>query len=71
MKSRKPAMPKIPLGPMLRSYFCEYLVSQRDLSPQTIGSYRDTFKLLLEFLERRHRIKPDVVAWTIWTHHGY
>ena len=40
-------MPKIPLGPVLRRYFCEYLVSQRDLSPQTIGSYRDTFRLLL------------------------
>ena len=36
MKTQKSAMPKIPLGPMLRRYFCEYLVSQRDLSPQTI-----------------------------------
>src|SRR5438105_432357 len=62
MKTQKPAMPKIPLGPVLRRYFCEYLVSQRDLSPQTIGSYRDTFRLLLEFLERRYRIKPDVVC---------
>ena len=62
MKTTKPAMPKVPLGPVLRRYFYEYLVSQRDLSPQTIGSYRDTFKLLLEFLERRHRIKPDVVG---------
>ena len=55
-------MPKVPLGPVLRRYFCEYLVSQRDLSPQTIGSYRDTFRLLLAFLERRYRIKPDVVC---------
>ena len=47
MKTQKSAMPKIPLGPVLRRYFCEYLVSQRDLSPQTIGSYRDTFRLLL------------------------
>ncbi len=62
MKTQKLATPKIPLGPMLRRYFCEYLVSQRDLSPQTIGSYRDTFRLLLGFLERRHRVKPDVVC---------
>ena len=62
MKAQKLPMPKIPLGPMLRRYFCEYLVSQRDLSPQTIGSYRDTFRLLLAFLERRYRIKPDVVC---------
>ena len=62
MKTTKPAMPKVPLGPVLRRYFCEYLVSQRDLSPQTIGSYRDTFRLLLAFVERRYRIKPDVVC---------
>jgi site-specific recombinase XerD len=62
MKAQKSAMPKIPLGPALRRYFCEYLVSQRDLSPRTIGSYRDTFRLLLGFLERRYRIKPDVVC---------
>ena len=59
MKHKSPATPKIPLGPVLQRYFCEYLVSQRDLSPQTICSYRDTFRLLLGFLERRHRIKPD------------
>jgi integrase/recombinase XerD len=54
--------PKVPLGPILRRYFCEYLVSQRDLSPRTIASYRDTFRLLLAFLERRYRIKPDGVC---------
>ena len=30
--------PKIPLGPILQRYFCEYLVSQRDLSQNTITS---------------------------------
>jgi integrase/recombinase XerD len=62
MKAQMPTMPRIPLGPTLRRYFCEYLVSQRDLSPRTIESYRDTFRLLLGFLERRYRIKPDVVC---------
>ena len=62
MKTPKHVMPRIPLGPMLRGYFCEYLVSQRDLSPRTIASYRDTFRLLLRFLQRRYRIKPDVVC---------
>ena len=47
---------------MLQRYFCEYLVSQRDLSPQTIDSYRDMFRLLLAFMERRYRIKPDMVC---------
>lgn len=62
MKTTQPAMPKVPLGLLLRRYFYEYLVSQRDLSPRTIGNYRDTFRLLLEFLERRYRIKPDFVC---------
>jgi site-specific recombinase XerD len=54
--------PKIPLGPILQRYFCEYLVSQRDLSQNTITSYRDTFRLLLDFLKRRYRIQPDRVC---------
>jgi site-specific recombinase XerD len=62
MKTQKSVTPKVPLGPVLRRYFCEYLVSQRDLSPQTIGSYRDTFRLLLGYLERRYRVKPDAVC---------
>jgi len=62
MKKKKPTTPRIPLGPVLQRYFCEYLISQRDLSPRTISSYRDTFRLLLAFLERRYRIKPDRVC---------
>ncbi len=62
MKIQEPNLFKIPLGPMLRRYFCEYLVSQRDLSPRTIGSYRDTFRLLLAFLERQYRITAEVVS---------
>jgi site-specific recombinase XerD len=62
MKAQQAAMPRIPLGSVLRRYFCDYLVSQRDLSPRTIESYRDTFRLLLKFLECRSRIKPDLVC---------
>jgi site-specific recombinase XerD len=61
-KAEKSLAPKIPLGPILQRYFCEYLVSQRDLSQNTIVSYRDTFRLLLEFLKRRYRIQPDQVC---------
>jgi integrase/recombinase XerD len=54
--------PKHPLGPALRAYFCSYLIGQRDLSPQTISSYRDTFRLLLGFLERRYRLDSETVS---------
>jgi integrase/recombinase XerD len=47
------------LGPVLQSYFCQYLINQRRLSPCTTDAYRDTFKLLLAFLNRRWGLKPD------------
>jgi site-specific recombinase XerD len=40
------------LGPILQRYFCDYLINQRQFSPQTIAAYRDAFKLLLRFVER-------------------
>lgn len=56
------AGPTILLGPLLQRYFCDYLVRQRDLSQNTISSYRDTFRLMLEFLKRRYHILPDRVC---------
>ena len=47
------------LGPALQRYFCEYLINQRQLSLRTVAAYRDTFRLLLAFFERRRRRQPD------------
>jgi len=58
----RPTASRILLGPVLRAYFCSYLIGQRDLSPRTISSYRDTFRLLLRFLLQRHGIQPDAVC---------
>ena len=38
------------LAPLLQAYFTERLARQRDASPHTIASYRDSFRLLLTFL---------------------
>ena len=49
-------------GPLLQQYFTNYLIAQRRLSPQTLASYRDTFRLLLQFVPRapeRARV-PDL-----------
>ena len=54
-----PALRGQPLGPALQRYFCQYLMNQRQLSPRTIAAYRDTFKLLLEFIDRTHGPKPE------------
>jgi site-specific recombinase XerC len=42
------------LASMLHSFFIEYLPRQRALSPHTLRSYRDSIKLLLQFLAERH-----------------
>ena len=33
----------------LKGFFLDYLPRQRALSPHTLGSYRDSLKLLLQF----------------------
>jgi site-specific recombinase XerD len=38
---------------LLESFFTKYLIAQRRASPHTIGSYRDTFRLLLRFAEKQ------------------
>ena len=50
--------PPILVGPLLQIFFTEYLVAQKRLSLQTIASYRDTFRLLLQFVHREVGIEP-------------
>ena len=38
---------------LLESFFTKRLIAQRRASPHTIGSYRDAFRLLLQFAEQR------------------
>jgi site-specific recombinase XerD len=43
------------LARLLPRFFTEHLVRQRNVSPPTIAAYRDTFRLLLRFLQRTRR----------------
>jgi len=47
------------LAPLLQSYFTERLARQRDASPHTIASYRDSFRLLLTFLHEQTGKAPS------------
>jgi integrase/recombinase XerD len=47
------------LAPLLQAFFSERLARQRDVSPHTIASYRDSFRLLLEFLHEQTRTPPS------------
>jgi site-specific recombinase XerD len=43
----------------LTAFFSEYLPGSRNLSPNTISAYRDTFRLLLLFCRDSHNIPPE------------
>lgn len=47
----------------LQSFFTDRLAKQRQASPHTIASYRDTLRLLLEFVQRRTGRSPARLAW--------
>ena len=49
------------LAPHLQAFFADYLCRQKRLSPHTIGSCRDTFRLLLTFLREHTGIAPSAL----------
>jgi len=51
------------LSALLQKFFTERLLSQRQASPHTISSYRDTFRLLLRFAQRRLHKPPSGLAF--------
>jgi site-specific recombinase XerD len=48
-----------PLAPTLQAFFTQRLIDQRQASPHTISSYRDTFRLLLAFAQRQTGRPPS------------
>lgn len=46
------------VGPHLQAFFAEHLGQHKRASPQTIHSYRDTFRLLLGFMKERTGTAP-------------
>jgi integrase/recombinase XerD len=49
----------VTLGPWLRRFLCEHIVTERNLARNTRTSYRDTFSLLLPFVSRKLRKPVD------------
>jgi site-specific recombinase XerD len=46
------------LAPLLERFFTQRLMQQRQASPHTISSYRDTFRMLLKFTQQRLQTPP-------------
>lgn len=49
---------------LLERFFTQRLMAQRRASSHTIGSYRDTFRLLLQFAQRQLRKAPSALSLT-------
>ena len=52
------------IAPTLQAFFTERLTKQRDASPRTIASYRDTLRLLLNFVHNTTGRQPSQLDWT-------
>ena len=50
------------LAPVMEGFFTERLIGQRRASPHTVASYRDTFRLLLGFVQRRTHKAPSKLS---------
>lgn len=51
----------------LARYLTDFLPGQRNVSPNTIKSYRDTFKQFLMFMQEEQRIKPESISFSSLT----
>jgi site-specific recombinase XerD len=50
-------------APLLERFFTQRLMQQRQVSPHTISSYRDTFRLFLKFAHERLHIPPSALRF--------
>jgi site-specific recombinase XerD len=57
MVDASPSFPKL-----LQSFFVDYLRQQRAVSPSTVAAYRDTFRLLLAFAQKKTGRAPTDLA---------
>src|SRR5262245_60537414 len=50
------------ISPLIQSFFTQHLRQHRRVSPQTVASYRDTLKLLLQFVKEQHGKEPSALC---------
>ncbi|MGD0227989.1 MAG: tyrosine-type recombinase/integrase [Terriglobia bacterium] len=52
------------VGPLLQMFFTEHLWNHKRVSPCTVKSYRDTFRLLLQYAEKTTVKQPSALSTT-------
>ena len=55
-----------PLPALVQAFFSQRLQAQRQLSPATIASYRDTLRRLLNYVEQQTRRRPSQQVLEDW-----
>jgi integrase/recombinase XerD len=50
------------IGPLLQQFFVEHLLQHKHVSPQTTASYRDSFRLLLQYAKKHLKTEPVSLA---------
>ena len=53
-----------PIAPTLQAFFTDRLTKQRQVSPRTIASYRDSLRLLIGFAHECTGTAPSRLEWT-------
>ena len=47
---------------LIQKFFLQWLMAQRNVSPETVKSYRDTFRIFIKHLEAAHKVKPSAIT---------
>nr|MBA3441293.1 site-specific integrase [Pyrinomonadaceae bacterium] len=55
-------LPHTLIGPLLQTFFMEHLCRHKQVSPRTVKSYRDTFRLLLQYLQETTGKQPAALS---------
>ncbi|MGH2410046.1 MAG: site-specific integrase, partial [Chloroflexota bacterium] len=51
-------------APLVERYFSQRLIAQKQASPHTIASYRDTFRLFLQFIHKLTDKSPSDLTFS-------
>jgi len=47
---------------LIQKFFLQWLMTQRNVSPETVKSYRDTFRIYIKYMEKAYKIKPSAIT---------
>jgi hypothetical protein len=47
------------IGPLLQGFFAKHLIQHKHVSPETVASYRDAFRLLLQYVHKQLKTEQN------------